>query len=57
LQLFLNCVELNKQTSEQLKNISNTIIQKELTGGAEEFKDGPPCLEILSKKHYERWSR
>jgi hypothetical protein len=47
--IFLNCVELNKQTSEQLKNISNTIIQKELTGGAEEFKDGPPCLEILSK--------
>jgi len=48
-ELFLNCIELNKQTSEQLKNISDNIIQKELTGGAEEFKDGPPCLEILSK--------
>ena len=49
IELFLNCIELNKQTSDQLKEISNNIIQKELTGGAEEFKDGPPCLEILSK--------
>ena len=47
--IFLNCIELNKQTAEQLKNISDNIIKKELTGGAEEFKDGPPCLEILSK--------
>jgi len=49
IKLFLNCIELNKQTSDQLKQISNNIIQKELIGGAEEFKDGPPCLEILSK--------
>jgi len=49
IELFLNCIELNKQTSDQLKEISNNIIQKELIGGAEEFKDGPPCLEILSK--------
>jgi len=48
--LFLNCIELNKMTSEQLKQITNKIIQNELTGGAEEFKDGPPCLEILSKE-------
>ena len=48
--VFLNCIELNKQTAEQLKNISDNIIKKELTGGAEEFKDGPPCLEILSKE-------
>jgi hypothetical protein len=47
--LFLHCVELNKVTSEKLKEISNNIIQKELTGGADEFKDGPPCLEVLSK--------
>ena len=42
--LFLNCIQLNTQTSEQLKNISNGLIQKVLTGGADEFKDGPPCL-------------
>ena len=49
-ELFLNCIELNKVTAEQLKEISDKIIQKELTGGADEFKDGPPCLEILSKE-------
>jgi hypothetical protein len=49
LELFLNCIELNKQTSDQLKEISSNLIQKVLMGGAEEFKDGPPCLEILSK--------
>jgi hypothetical protein len=50
LDLFLNCVELNKQTSQQLRNISGDIIKTELTGGAEEFRNGPPCLEILSKE-------
>jgi len=50
LELFLNCIELNKQTPEQLKEISANIIRKELTGGADEFKDGPPCLEVLSKE-------
>ncbi len=47
--LFLNCVELNSITLEKLKEISNDIIKNELVGGAEEFKDGPVCLEILSK--------
>ena len=47
---FLNCIYLNKTTSEQLKEIQNNIIKLELSGGAEEFKDGPPCLEILSKQ-------
>ena len=50
LELFLNCIELNKQTPEQFKEISDNIIRKELTGGADEFKDGPPCLEVLSKE-------
>jgi len=49
-ELFLNCIELNTVTAEKLKEISNSIIKKELTGGADEFKDGPPCLEILSKE-------
>ena len=50
LELFLNCIELNTQTPEQFKEISDNIIRKELTGGADEFKDGPPCLEVLSKE-------
>ena len=49
LDLFLKVVEINKADIEKLENISNDLIRKELTGGAEEFKDGPPCLEILSK--------
>jgi hypothetical protein len=48
-ELFLNCIELNKVNKDTLQKLSDDIIQKELTGGAEEFKDGPPCLEILSK--------
>ena len=49
-ELFLNCIELNTMTAGKLKEISDNIIKSELTGGAEEFKDGPPCLEILSKE-------
>jgi len=49
-ELFLNCIELNTVTAGKLKEISDNIIKSELTGGAEEFKDGPPCLEILSKE-------
>ena len=50
LDLFLKVVEMNLMTSTKLKEISDNIIKIELTGGAEEFKDGPPCLEILSKQ-------
>jgi hypothetical protein len=50
LDLFLKVVEMNLMTSNKLKEISDNIIKIELTGGAEEFKDGPPCLEILSKQ-------
>jgi len=50
LDLFLEVVEMNLMTSTKLKEISDNIIKIELTGGAEEFKDGPPCLEILSKE-------
>ena len=49
-ETFLNCIYLNKTTSKELRSIQEKIIQSELTGGAEEFKDGPPCLEILSKE-------
>ena len=50
LDLFLEVVAINLMTSTKLKEISDNIIKTELTGGAEEFKDGPPCLEILSKE-------
>ena len=50
LDLFLKVVGMNLMTSTKLKDISENIVKIELTGGAEEFKDGPPCLEILSKE-------
>ena len=50
LDLFLKVVGMNLMTSAKLKEISDNIIKLELMGGAEEFKDGPPCLEILSKQ-------
>ena len=50
LDTFLKCVELNKIKKEQLTFIKEKIVQDELTGGADEFKDGPPCLGILTKE-------
>ena len=50
LDTFLKCVELNKVKVEQLRNIKEKIIEVELKGGADEFKDGPPCLGILTKE-------
>jgi len=50
LDLFLKVVGMNLMTSTKLKDISENIVKIELTGGAEEFKDSPPCLEILSKE-------
>ena len=47
--LFLNCLVLNARTAEELKKIQEDIITTELTGGIDEFKDGPPCLAILTK--------
>jgi len=50
LDKFLQCIELNKVNSKKLKEIKDRIVINELTGGADEFKDGPPCLEILTKE-------
>ena len=50
LELFLKCIELNKVSGEELKEKQDTFISNELKGGGEEFKDGPPCLEILTKE-------
>jgi len=49
IETFLKVVEANAQTKEQLKNIQEQIVQNEISGGGEEFVDGPPCLAILTK--------
>ena len=40
--------ELNAARTKQLKDIQKRIIKIELTGGGEEFKDGPPCLRNIN---------
>ena len=40
----------NLQTPESLDAFTKKIIQDELTGGAAEFVDGPPCLARLTKE-------
>jgi hypothetical protein len=49
LDMFLKCIELNSVTKKQLKDIQDNIIYEEIKGSGEEFKDGPPCLGILTK--------
>ena len=50
-EIFPKQTKLGSDTNgNKVDTISNDLIKKELTGGADEFKDGPPCLEILSKK-------
>ena len=44
LDYFLKVIEANLQTKESLQEVSNKKIKEVLTGGPEEFADGPPCL-------------
>ena len=46
---FIKIVEANTKTAAELEEFANTLVNKELTGGDEEFIDGPPCLQALSK--------
>ena len=46
---FIKVVESNTKTKEDLENFANDLIKLELTGGADEFVDGPVCLQRLSK--------
>ena len=46
---FIKVVESNTKTKEDLENFSNDLIKLELTGGADEFVDGPVCLQRLSR--------
>jgi len=46
---FIKVVEANTKTREELEEFANELIRFELTGGADEFIDGPVCLQRLSK--------
>ena len=46
---FIKVVEANTKTKEDLEEFATELMRLELTGGADEFVDGPVCLQRLSK--------
>jgi len=46
---FIKVIEANTKTKEELDDFINAHIKNILTGGNEEFTDGPPCLQIITK--------
>jgi hypothetical protein len=50
---YIHVVEANRKTEKELKEFVNSLTSSELSGGPEEFKDGPPCLQQLSKDKLE----
>ena len=46
---FIQVVESNTVSAKDLKDITESIENKDLEGVDEEFDDGPPCLAHLSK--------
>jgi hypothetical protein len=49
-QKFIETVKLNLVEPESFKKIKQDLVYKELKGGGEEFEDGPPCLQKLTKE-------
>ena len=47
---FVQTVGLNLVDPKNFKKIKEDIIYSELKGGGEEFEDGPPCLQKLTKE-------
>jgi len=46
---YIKVVDANLKTEKELNEFIDAHISKILTGGAEEFADGPPCLQAISK--------
>ena len=44
---IMEVIECNLQTQKSLKDITKKLVNEELTGGPEEFKNGPPCLQKI----------
>jgi len=49
-QKFVQTVGLNLVDPKNFKQIKLDLVRKELMGGGEEFEDGPPCLQKLTKE-------
>ena len=48
---FMQVVQANKKTKKELEDFSIAHVKSMLQGGAEEFFDGPPCLQKLTQNH------
>lgn len=46
---FIKVVEVNLKTPDELEQFSIAHVKNVLQGGASEFEDGPPCLQLLTK--------
>lgn len=46
---FIKVVEANLKTPDELEQFSIAHVKNVLQGGASEFEDGPPCLQLLTK--------
>ena len=46
---FIDVVEANTYTADELEEFTLEHTRKLLNGGGEEFNDGPPCLAILTR--------
>ena len=49
LDQFLQVIQANLTDKERLTDITDSIESKDLEGVDDDFKDGPPCLAVLSK--------
>jgi len=49
-QTFLEVVKLNLVDPKNFKQVKEDLVTQELKGGGEEFEDGPPCLQKLTKE-------
>ena len=47
---FVKVIEANSYTADELEEFGITHMKEILSGGSEEFSDGPPCLGILTKE-------
>ena len=49
-QKFVETVKLNLVDPSKFKKLKEFVVYSELKGGGEEFHDGPPCLQKLTKE-------
>jgi hypothetical protein len=47
---FIDVIDANTYTADELEEFTIEHTRSLLNGGAEEFNDGPPCLQILTKE-------